>query len=172
MIRIIDMTEALSQTEFAFGIFDTVRSRFMIDRESGFQTWTLSEWEDRVFCTFDEEFKQRVRNLLPKYPIVVINGEPYDTEIINAVQRFVPNRIVRDILDVSSGQFPGANWQGHLDLNGIAIGVARDKYSEDENRQLYRLIGYSIGGYEEIFSDDDIDNPLWDTGPEPREFVV
>jgi len=49
--------------------------------------------------------------------------------------RFVPNRIVEQLLDTSS-----------LDLNSIAI----LDFTPEERQQLAQLIGYSLNGYGEL----------------------
>lgn len=92
-----------------------------------------------------------------------INGDVFPTVRLDEgnapykTQRFVKNRIVRDLLDAAS--------EGHkLDLNEIALRHAYHKYTRDELMELYRLIGYSVDGFCEIFYHEHDDN----TDPEAR----
>lgn len=104
---------------------------------------------------------------IKKGPLITVNGEPFKTVIVDGVQRFHENRIVWDMLEVCRGECP-PSWmkvaagQRSLDLNEIALRVARKVYTENERRELYRMIGYSISGYAEIFPKDRIFNPLWE----------
>lgn len=90
-------------------------------------------------------------------PTVTINGEDYAT-IIDAqgVQRFPGNIILRDLCD-----------ERKLDLNSLWVrygNSAQEAPFSPEGRALrevYRGIRYSIGGYAEIFADDEIENPAW-----------
>jgi hypothetical protein len=66
---------------------------------------------------------------LPMQPIAVAD---------DGVIRFVPNRIVADLLDFASPR--------GMSLNEIA----RRNYSIAEQEQFAQLIGYSIGGYSEL----------------------
>lgn len=102
-------------------------------------------------------------------PGVIINGIQHQTIIDDqGVQRFRQNKIIRDLLDNStsagpeSKPFPGYPRAQKLGLNEVAIRVGNGTYTENDKRELYRLIGYSICGYAEIFEDDIIENPLWD----------
>lgn len=85
---------------------------------------------------------------------VMISGKEYDTVMVDRVQRFPMNRIIRDLLD-------HATEYGKFGMNEIAEGVHFKKYSQVERRELYRLVGYSVSGYAEIFEHDKIENPLW-----------
>lgn len=58
------------------------------------------------------------------------------------VIRFRENRIVSALLDVAS--------ENGIDLNQIAIGIARRKYSEEDMVQLAQLIGYSVSGFGDL----------------------
>lgn len=87
--------------------------------------------------------------------VVKISGKPYKTVIDEkGVQRFPENRIVSALLDAaSSGR--------KMDMNDIARMTAMGEFTVKERRELYRLIGYSVCGYSEIFPGDTIVNPLW-----------
>lgn len=58
-------------------------------------------------------------------------------------RRFAPNRIVRNLLD-------SARDGRVLDLNAIWIDYCNGRYAKAEMREFYQLLGYSVGGYEEI----------------------
>lgn len=83
-----------------------------------------------------------------------INGVKYPTVVVDGVQRFRENRIIRDLVD--------AGREGRrLDLNEIAIRTDKDRYSRHEQQELYRLIGYSICGFAEVFDEDEIQSSDW-----------
>lgn len=82
---------------------------------------------------------------------VKINGEKFLTVVSGGRQRFRPNRVVCHILDkVSEGK--------RCDLNDIWGLVGLGAFSKEEMHEFYRLIGYDINGYEEIFSNDKIES--------------
>ena len=61
----------------------------------------------------------------------------------HGTKRFVPNPVVRDLLDAAR--------DGHKrDLNDIWIDYCNGRYTKAEMREFYQLINYSISGYEEI----------------------
>ena len=82
---------------------------------------------------------------------IKVNGKEYETEMVGEVQRFKGNRIIQTLLTTSS-----------LDMNKIAEFHQIGLFTDEEKRELYRLIGYSVCGYSEIFEDDKIENPMWD----------
>jgi hypothetical protein len=89
----------------------------------------------------------------------IVNGKNFKTILIDGedgqtVQRFRPNRIVRDLVDA-------AREGKKLDLNDLWIRAARGAYCKAEMHQLYRLIGYSICGFSEVFEDDEVDSSMW-----------
>ena len=59
------------------------------------------------------------------------------------VIRFKPNAIVQALLD-------DCRRLGGLDLNGIGIGVARGRYTNEDQIQLAQLIGYSVSGFGDL----------------------
>jgi hypothetical protein len=90
----------------------------------------------------------------PNGHYATINRKRYATVLVDNVQRFPQNRIIRDLLDAAqAGQ--------KLDLNGIAIRAANGAYCKEEMRELYRLIGYSVCGFSEVFEDDKIGSSMW-----------
>ena len=100
-------------------------------------------------------------------PDATINGVIHKTVIDDrGVQRFQQNRIVRDLLTATTYMDKDGRWlpvpigATRISLNEIAMATGDGRYTGGEWRELYRLIGYSIGGYGEIFPDDEIDNPL------------
>ena len=70
------------------------------------------------------------------------------------VQRFPENRIIRDLLDTARNGLK-------LDLNEIVIRASKGIYCKEEMHEFYRLLGYSVHGFEEIFEDDNISSDLW-----------
>lgn len=95
----------------------------------------------------------------PRYSkeTATVNGRVFPTVLIQLegkVQRFRANRIVRDLLDA-------ATKGKKLDLNEIWITAHKGGYSRDEMHELYRLIGYSICGFSEVFLGDRVDSSMW-----------
>jgi len=105
--------------------------------------------------------KGNKRSPKPKWkpaPSIKINGVEHATVYTedgdgNPVQRFPANRTVSALYDASAH---------HVGMNRLWIDQQEGRYTLDEMRELYRLIGYSICGYAEIFEDDEIENPVWE----------
>lgn len=57
-------------------------------------------------------------------------------EIINGVERFRQNDIVRTVLDFCT-----------LDLNALS----KIPFDIEDRKQFYQLIGYSVDGYNDLF---------------------
>lgn len=83
-----------------------------------------------------------------------INRKRFPTVLVDKVQRFPANRIIRDLVDAARDGLK-------LDLNEIAIRAAKGMYSKEEMHELYRLIGYSVCGFSEVFEDDRIGSSMW-----------
>lgn len=85
-----------------------------------------------------------------------INGKKYPTVLVGEppVQRFPANRIIRDLVDA-------AREGRRLDLNEIVVRADRGSYSKEEMHELYRLMGYSVCGFSEVFEDDLVDSSMW-----------
>lgn len=74
---------------------------------------------------------------MTKLPMQPLHRDKY------GVIRFVENRIVRDLLDT-------ATKAGLMDMNSICIDACKGKYTDQEQMQFAQLIGYSLGGFEEL----------------------
>lgn len=61
----------------------------------------------------------------------------------HGTRRFAGNPVVRDLLDA-------ARDGRTLDLNAIWVDYCRSRYTKEEMREFYQLLGYSVSGYEEI----------------------
>lgn len=83
-----------------------------------------------------------------------INRKRYPTVMVGKVQRFQVNRIIRDLLDA-------AREGRKLDLNDIAVRAGNGGYCKEEMHELYRLIGYSVCGFADVFVDDSVGSDLW-----------
>jgi len=83
-----------------------------------------------------------------------INRKRYPTVLVEKVQRFPANRIIRDLVDV-------ARDGRKMDLNEIVIRAAHGAYCKEEMHELYRLMGYSVCGFSEVFEDDLIGSSMW-----------
>lgn len=68
--------------------------------------------------------------------------------------KFRPNRIVDNLLDAAS---KGAKF----DLNAIWGKAGNGDYCKEEMLEFYRLIGYTMSGYSEIFAPEDLNCSVW-----------
>jgi len=66
-------------------------------------------------------------------------------ETIDGVERFRRNRIINDLVDAARVGKVGRN------LSQITVAVDRGTYTHEERAELYRLIGYSIDGFADVF---------------------
>jgi len=67
------------------------------------------------------------------------------TKTIDGIERYEGNRIVRFLLDASSS----------VDLNLIwKMYLGNYAFSKEEMKQFYKLIGYTIDGFWEIFEEE------------------
>ena len=84
-------------------------------------------------------------------PDIKINGEIVHTFMDNqGVQRLNRNPLLCSMLEFCQ--------EGGYGLNEMWIDFEGDL---DILRLLYQNIGYSVCGYAEVFSDDEIENSLW-----------
>jgi len=83
------------------------------------------------------------------FPLILVErGEDKD------VPAFQQNRIVRALLDAAShGK--------KLDLNDIWGSAGQGAYCKDEMLEFYRLIGYTMSGYGEIFGHEKLNCTMW-----------
>lgn len=75
---------------------------------------------------------------------------PTDQHVVDKVDnvvRYRRNRIIDDLVTATIHGRVGPN------LNDIAVAVQLGKYTEGERAELYRLIGYSLSGFEDVFAD-------------------
>lgn len=83
-----------------------------------------------------------------KFPLVMDDREGHPNP------QFQSNRIVRDVLDAAS---KGAIF----DLNSIWRRAGNGDYCKEEMLEFYRLIGYSMSGYAEIFAPEYLNCSVW-----------
>lgn len=76
-------------------------------------------------------------------------ADQHIVEQVGSVIRYRRNRIINDMVTAAM------NGQVALGLNEIAMRVALGKYTRAEMAELYRLIGYSLSGFEDVFQDDE-----------------
>ncbi len=91
----------------------------------------------------------------------LINGERFETVLDKkGVQRFPVNRVVNHLLGV-------AHLGNKCDLNQIALMHSNDMFTDEEMLEFYRLMGYSVCGYTEVWSDRGVDiwSPMWGKDP-------
>jgi len=83
------------------------------------------------------------------FPVIMVKGRSDDL-----VPAFRPNRIVEDLLDAAS---KGVKF----DLNAIWGQAFKGAYCKEEMLEFYRLIGYTMSGYSEIFAPEDLKCSVW-----------
>lgn len=84
-----------------------------------------------------------------------VNGKRYPTIIDeDGHPRFPGNRIVRHLLEQAKA---GRGYN----LNDLATDYGTGLFSKEEIQEFYRLIGYSVCGFSEVFEEDDVDCPEW-----------
>lgn len=107
----------------------------------------------------DIDWQKDTRDPLSK-ETATINGKVFPVEMWThpgddfATPRFQPNRIVRDVLDAAS---KGAKF----DLNDIWGHARNGDYCKEEMLEFYRLIGYPMSGYAEIFAPENLNCSVW-----------
>jgi hypothetical protein len=86
--------------------------------------------------------KAKRKRLSHSYP-----ASQHAIDEVGGVIRYRRNRIINDLVMAANDGKVG------LDLNRITVKVARGEYTEAERAELYRLIGYSVSGFEDVFPD-------------------
>lgn len=66
----------------------------------------------------------------------------------NGVIRYQANRLVKWLFD-----------SGNLDLNAMRVAYIYGAFSKEEYMQFYRDLGYSLSGFEEVFSEELSETP-------------
>jgi len=108
-----------------------------------------TEWAKKV----KEIFTRPPEDVKPGDEIIIeINGKSIITTIDkNGTQRLPEDDLLRELIDSEL-----------LSLNKLATYVCAGRFPEDLKRKIYQNIGYSVCGYSEVFTNDEISNPLWD----------
>ena len=72
---------------------------------------------------------------------ILVNGEPKATYIDEyGVQRFVPSRVLIFL------------WENdQLDMNQLFAAFMKDEFDLEAYQEFYQDIGFSVGGFEEVF---------------------
>lgn len=87
----------------------------------------------------------------PTYAL--INGERFETVMVEGTQRFRSNRIIRHMLDA-------AQLDGGLDLNKLWASYQNGLFTKQEMHELYRLLGVSVCHFGDVFVDDEVETSL------------
>lgn len=74
------------------------------------------------------------------------------------VVRFKQNKIIRLLCD-----------EGKINLNDIAIWVARDQVPVEDARQLMQLLGYSVSGYYDLNYTEDVPEEVYEVDSEEAD---
>lgn len=85
-------------------------------------------------------------------PDVTVGGKKYETEWDGEVQRFKANGVLKYLVE-----------RGALDLNHLALAYHQKKFSQRDYAEFNMMLGYSISGFCDLSSFDDMEiiNPLW-----------
>ena len=82
---------------------------------------------------------------------IKIDRKIYHTIIDSkGVQRFPINKLYNHLWET-----------GQINLNRLASDYYKGKFTKEEYMEFCRGLGYSVGGFQEIFEDVKIENPLW-----------
>ncbi len=82
------------------------------------------------------------------FPLILVDREGEKTPA------FRQNRIVRAVLDAATA---GRKFS----LNEIWMQAEMGAYCKEEMLEFYRLIGYTMSGYSEIFAQEDLNCSMW-----------
>ncbi len=105
------------------------RQEFLEQMKCNIDQMNIDEFIDAVHES--QIFKEpEVPSIFPLQPVHISE---------DLVVRFIPNRIVEDLLDASCVH--------GFDMNHIALLAAKGRYTKDEQMQFAQLIGYSVDGY-------------------------
>ena len=101
--------------------------------------------------------------------VVKLNGKEYQTEMVNGVQRFVPNPVVKKLLDKNSNVYCSLGYRkfeelGLYSLNEISLDFYQGEFTVEDMLDFYTQTGYSVSGMLDLsyFEDVEVENPLWD----------
>lgn len=79
-------------------------------------------------------------------------------DTVDGVLRFRRNRIINDLVDAASG----IRAPGPMDLNAIKVRTDRGGYTVEEMKELYRLTGYTVSGFDDVFPSEDAEREAYD----------
>jgi hypothetical protein len=83
--------------------------------------------------------------------MIKINGREIETVIDpGGIQRLPCNRALAMLC-----------YRKYTDLH---TWLGEGRVSEEEVREIYQNIGYSVRGYAKVFEKDNIENPVWENG--------
>lgn len=101
--------------------------------------------------------------------VVKLNGKEYQTELVNGVQRFVPNPVIEKLVDKDIEIYNKLGYKkyeemGLYGLNEIAMDFHRGEFTVEDMLAFYTQIGYSVSGMLDLsfFEELEVENPLWD----------
>jgi len=86
---------------------------------------------------------------MSKQEHVTINGKRFPVIVKDGQKRFPMNRVVRKVLEM-------ARAGKQYDFDDIGADYSLDFFTKDEMHEFYRLIGYSVTAFSEIFSNDEV----------------
>lgn len=104
--------------------------------------------------------------------MVLINGEPHETTILNGVQRFVGNTVIEAFYDDAYENFDswlknrnnGIETTKPYDLNIVWDDFRAGKHSLENVIEFYTLTSSSVSSFCEVFDRYNVEvvNPLWE----------
>lgn len=113
---------------------------------------------DSVLSEIPDFEKSEVKKLLEEHYIYENDDFPLLTSghpvvVVNRVIRFKENKIIKYLCDVNK-----------LDLNELAVQYANKMIPLEDYMQIYRMLGYSLCGFVEVFGHK------WDEIHHPEKF--
>ncbi len=88
--------------------------------------------------------------MLKNIVVIKIDGKKYQTIIVKGVQRFPTNKLYEYLWTT-----------GQVNLNRLADDYYRGNFTKEEYMEFHRGLGTSVGSFQEIFENAEIENPLW-----------
>jgi hypothetical protein len=91
---------------------------------------------------------------------VLVDGLPCETIIDkDGVQRFRQNGALCWFVETATAGY-------RADMDELAFACHLGVFSKEDYAEIYRLLGYPVSDFREIFEDAEIENPIWGKGNE------
>jgi hypothetical protein len=110
------------------------------------RTWRGEESECMTWYDLSPEWQEGYKDLDE-------NSKRYPLKWFNDAIRFKPNVIVRFLIDKLTEDKPRFHGDGRFDLNNLWNVAYKEHWPVEDMRQVYRMMGYSLSGFLEVFHD-------------------